>query len=77
MTIEEVCDVPVGTIADDPSLLFLWVTWPLMPHWNTVIISWGFAYKTLAFDWRLPTKDTHGWEVVPIQGVIARSVSSP
>lgn len=28
--------------ADDPSLLFLLVTWPLMPHWNTVITAWGF-----------------------------------
>jgi N6-adenosine-specific RNA methylase IME4 len=59
MTIEQVCELPVGTIADDPSLLFLWVTWPLMPQWNTVITAWGFKYKTLAFDWIKVTRDGH------------------
>jgi len=41
----------VSTIAADPSLLFLWVTWPLMPQWNSVVTAWGFKYKTIAFDW--------------------------
>lgn len=51
MSVSELCDLPVNEIADGPSLLFLWATWPLMPHWNEVITAWGFTYKTIAFDW--------------------------
>lgn len=51
MSLDEIKALPVADIADTPSLLFLWATWPLMPHWNEVIEAWGFQYKTLAFDW--------------------------
>ncbi len=51
MTIKDIAAIPVHDIADDPCLLFMWVTWPLMPKWNEVITGWGFKYKTLAFEW--------------------------
>lgn len=51
MDIEAIKALPVADIADDPCILFMWVTWPLMPVWNDVVTSWGFQYKTLGFDW--------------------------
>lgn len=51
MSIEDIKSLPVSDIADDPCILFMWVTWPLMPIWNDVIDAWGFKYKTLGFDW--------------------------
>lgn len=51
MSISDIKKLPVDTIAANPCILFMWATWPLMPVWNDVIESWGFTYKTLAFDW--------------------------
>jgi len=51
MSVDDICNMPVADIADTPSLLFVWVTFPLMPIWNHVIESWGFKYKTLGFSW--------------------------
>jgi N6-adenosine-specific RNA methylase IME4 len=51
MSISDIKALPVGDIADEPCILFMWATWPLMIHWNDVIEAWGFKYKTLGFDW--------------------------
>jgi N6-adenosine-specific RNA methylase IME4 len=51
MSLDDIKKLPVADIADDPCILFMWSTWPLMPVWNEVITAWGFQYKTLAFDW--------------------------
>lgn len=51
MTLSDIKALPVQDLAADPCILFLWGTWPLMPQWMPVIESWGFTYKTLAFDW--------------------------
>jgi N6-adenosine-specific RNA methylase IME4 len=51
LSVDDICSLPVDDIAGDPCLLFMWATWPLMPHWNRVIEAWGFKYKTLGFDW--------------------------
>lgn len=51
MSVDEICQLPINEIADDPCMLFMWATWPLMPQWNEVITAWGFKYKTLAFSW--------------------------
>jgi len=51
MSINDIKGLPVSDLADDPCILFMWATWPLMPIWNEVIEAWGFKYKTLAFDW--------------------------
>lgn len=51
MGIEDIKALPIGDLADDPCILFMWATWPLMPVWNDVIESWGFKYKTLGFEW--------------------------
>ncbi len=50
MRISELCDLPVGDIADENSVLFLWVTSPLLEDSFKLINSWGFNYKS-SFVW--------------------------
>ncbi|MBU2249284.1 MAG: DNA methyltransferase, partial [Gammaproteobacteria bacterium] len=51
MTLAEICDLPVGTIADEHCILFLWITMPKLNVVFSVIEAWGFIYKTVAFTW--------------------------
>ena len=50
-TTQDICDMPIGSIADEDSVLFLWVTFPRLPDALDVIKSWEFTYKTNAFTW--------------------------
>jgi site-specific DNA-methyltransferase (adenine-specific) len=50
MTVNEICSLPVNKISEKDSVLFLWVTSPLLEDAFTVIKSWGFKYKT-SFVW--------------------------
>jgi len=50
MTVKEICDLPVDEISEKNSVLFLWVTSPLLEDAFKVISSWGFKYKT-SFIW--------------------------
>lgn len=50
MSIQELCDLDVDLLALDDSVLFIWVTSPLLEDAFTVINSWGFQYKT-SFVW--------------------------
>lgn len=36
---------------EDNSLLFLWITFPLLKEGIEVLESWGFKYKTCGFNW--------------------------
>lgn len=52
MTLAQLCDLPVAAIAAPDAALFLWVTWPFMPHAFKVADAWGFPdYKTAAIVW--------------------------
>lgn len=44
MTLEEICELPVGAIADDPSHLYLWVPNALLPDGLRVMEAWGYRY---------------------------------
>ena len=46
MTIQELCKMPVGEIAIENSVIFLWTTNPILEECFDVIRSWGFEYKT-------------------------------
>ncbi len=46
MSIEELCNLPISSIADDNAVLFLWATSPLLEIAFSVIHSWGFEYKS-------------------------------
>lgn len=51
MNIEDIKALPVKDLADDNSMLFLWVTFPLLKDGLDLIEAWGFKYKTLGFSW--------------------------
>jgi len=53
MKIEDICALGGGIkeIADDNCILFLWATYPMLKEALQVIDSWGFKYKTIAFQW--------------------------
>jgi len=43
--------LPVHSIAAENSVLFLWVTFPKLNEGLSVLRSWGFTFKTVAFVW--------------------------
>lgn len=58
MNITEIKALPINEISEDNSLLFLWVTFPLLQEGLDVVKAWGFQYKTLAFVWIKTNKRT-------------------
>ena len=50
MSISEISSLPIDKISEKDSVLFLWVTSPLLEDAFKVISSWGFKYKT-SFIW--------------------------
>lgn len=51
MNIKDIQSLPVGDIADDDCILFLWVTFPRLAEGIETIRKWGFTYKTCGFVW--------------------------
>lgn len=51
METDEICGLPVDSLAADNSVLFVWIVWPHLSQALDVINSWGFVYKTCAFTW--------------------------
>ena len=52
MTTESISEMPVKNIIDPSGcLLFMWATYPNLPVALSVMASWGFTYKTVAFTW--------------------------
>ena len=51
MSIEDICALPVGNLADKDCALFLWVTIPCLLEGLSVLKAWGFTYKTVGFVW--------------------------
>lgn len=50
MSIEELCSLKIDELAAKDSVLFLWVTSPILDECFEVIKAWGFEYKT-SFIW--------------------------
>jgi N6-adenosine-specific RNA methylase IME4 len=46
MTLQEICDLPVAELAQDPAHLYLWVPNALLPDGLRVMKDWGFEYKS-------------------------------
>lgn len=46
MTLDEICELPVASHANDPSHLYLWVPNALLEEGLRVMKAWGFTYKT-------------------------------
>ena len=51
MELKDICALPIQEIADNDCVLFLWATVPLLPDALSVLLAWGFSYKT-AIIWR-------------------------
>jgi N6-adenosine-specific RNA methylase IME4 len=61
MSISEIKDLPVQTISNEDCILFLWVTFPMLQEGLDVLKSWGFTYKTVAFNWVKKNKKSDTW----------------
>ena len=57
MSLAEIKALPINQIADSPSVLLLWATFPKLREALEVIKAWGFEYKTLGFSWLKTNKD--------------------
>ena len=51
MSLKEIKELPINNLADDNSLLFMWITFPHLHEMNDILNSWGFKFKTVAFNW--------------------------
>lgn len=61
MSIKELCALPVGELAAQDSVLFLWATFPQLPEALRLIAAWGFTYKSVAFVWLKKNKKSDSW----------------
>ena len=50
MSVNDICNLPIKSIISNNSVLFLWVTSPLLEDSFKVIKQWGFKYKS-SFIW--------------------------
>jgi site-specific DNA-methyltransferase (adenine-specific) len=51
LSLPELMSLPVSSVVDRNSVLFLWATTPLLPEALSVMSAWGFTYKTSLY-WR-------------------------
>ena len=49
--INELCAMNVNEIADKNSVMFMWVTFPMLQKGLDLLVAWGFEYKTNGFTW--------------------------
>ena len=61
MSIDELCALPVETLAEKDCLLFLWATFPQLPEALRLIRAWGFTFKAVAFVWLKLNKKSPTW----------------
>jgi len=61
MSISELCDLPVESIASENCLLFMWIVSTFLPDTIDVGKSWGFEYKSVAFIWHKDAQPLAGY----------------
>lgn len=61
MNIREMCALPVADLAGTDCVLFMWVTFPMLPEAFKLMEAWGFEYKTVAFVWLKQNKKSPSW----------------
>lgn len=61
MTPDDLTQIKVADICSDDAVLFLWCVWRSMEDCFMVANSWGFEYKTLAWEWIKLTKTGKMW----------------
>jgi len=50
-SLETIKKIPVNFITEKDAVLFMWVTFPMLREGLELMESWGFRYKTCAFNW--------------------------
>ena len=61
MRMEDLISLPISSIVDNNSALFMWATYPMLERALHLIEAWGFIYKTVAFTWVKQNKSGLGW----------------
>ena len=61
MSLKDICNLPVNKIAEDNSVLLMWVVDPLLDKAFEVIKAWGFKYKTVGFTWAKTNRKKMGF----------------
>lgn len=61
LSVSQLMTLPVQDITAPNCLLFLWATYPMIQEAIQVGSSWGFQYKTLAFQWLKTNIKTDSW----------------
>ena len=61
MSLKDICNLPISKIANDNSVLLMWVVDPLLDKAFKVIEAWGFKYKTVGFTWAKTNKKSMGF----------------
>lgn len=51
MSLDELKTLPIAEHAAKDCALFMWATDPMLPEALDLMRAWGFAYKTVAFNW--------------------------
>ena len=59
--IKDLINLPVDKICEKDSILFLWVTFPLLKDGIALLEGWGFTYKTCGFNWVKRCKKKDQW----------------
>jgi N6-adenosine-specific RNA methylase IME4 len=61
MSLKDICNLPISKIANDDSVLLMWVVDPLLDKAFEVINAWGFKYKTVGFTWAKTNRKSMGF----------------
>ena len=61
MSLKDICNLPISKIANDTSVLLMWVVDPLLDKAFEVINAWGFKYKTVGFTWAKTNRKSEGY----------------
>lgn len=72
MSYQELCSLPVSSLAEESSVLILWATWPMLEEALQLIQAWEFGYVT-GFPWiklqKEPQRSLWGeLELIPAYG---------
>jgi len=61
--IEALKALPIKNITANDAIIFMWATYPFLPEALSLMIAWGFTYKTIAFQWvkTCKTKEGFAW----------------
>lgn len=73
MSLDELKDLPVRGLIEDPGVIFVWATGPKLDQAVDLIRSWDFYYRGIAYVW---VKTTQGGKVINGQGIRPSFVKS-